>query len=63
LKSVFCRAQNFLSTLLTLAALQGEQFAQRAQTFALAGVLLPEEGLQIFLIRSWRNQISVMLKP
>jgi hypothetical protein len=48
LKSVFCRAQNFLSTLLTLAARQGEQFAQRAQTFALAGVLLPGEGLQIF---------------
>jgi hypothetical protein len=48
LKSVFCRAQNFLSTLLTLAALQGEQFAQHAQTFALAGILPPEEGLRNF---------------
>jgi hypothetical protein len=46
LKFVFCRDQNFLSTLLTLAARQGEQLAQRAQTFALAGILLPEEGLR-----------------
>jgi hypothetical protein len=48
LKSVFCRAQNFLSTLLTLAALQGEQFAQRDQMSALAGILPPEEGLRNF---------------
>jgi len=46
LKIVFESAQNLFSTILTLASLQRQKLALRAQTFVFAAVLLCEEWLR-----------------
>jgi hypothetical protein len=46
LKIVFESAQNIFSTILTLAPLQRQKLALRAQTFVFAAVSLREEWLR-----------------